>query len=115
MTFIGLKFIFLTFLAQNLKRATNLIDSLPLPQDSNDKSGHLAKLFLRDTQMQSFMYKPTNQWGPSIPCNMTGTFHDETGPIAVGTSLLFAVGVTVVGYAVWRHFRNKKIVYGNMQ
>lgn len=32
-------------------------------QDENDKSGHLAKLFLRETRMQGFMYKAGGQWG----------------------------------------------------
>lgn len=34
-----------------------------LLQDENDKSGHLAKLYLRDTRMQAFMYRAGNQWG----------------------------------------------------
>lgn len=41
-------------------------------QDENDKSGHLAKLYLRDLRMQSFMYKAANTWGPTFQCSATG-------------------------------------------
>ena len=34
-----------------------------LIEDENDKSGHLAKLYLRDTRMQAFMYRAAGQWG----------------------------------------------------
>lgn len=35
-------------------------------QDENDKSGHLAKLYLRDTRMQAFMYRAGGQWGEKL-------------------------------------------------
>lgn len=41
-------------------------------QDENDKSGHLAKLYLRDLRMQAFMYKAASTWGPSFQCSATG-------------------------------------------
>lgn len=41
-------------------------------QDASDKSGHLAKLYLRDLRMQTFMYKAANTWGPSFQCSATG-------------------------------------------
>lgn len=71
-------------------------------QDENDKSGHLAKLFLRDLRMQSFMYKETNQFGPKFQCSATGTYRDETAPLAVGTTLAVFAACTVAGYGIWR-------------
>lgn len=32
-------------------------------QQENDRSGHLAKLYLRETRMQGFMYKAEGKWG----------------------------------------------------
>lgn len=83
-------------------------------QDKNDMSGHLAKLFLRDLKMQSFMYKSSNQWGPTFQCSATGTYRSETAPMAVGTSLAFACLGIVSGYGMWRYFKVKKVQYGTM-
>ncbi|XP_055629820.1 uncharacterized protein LOC129770780 [Toxorhynchites rutilus septentrionalis] len=83
-------------------------------QDENDKSGHLAKLYLRDLRMQSFMYKSSNNWGPTFQCSATGTYRDETAPIAVGSTLAIATVCTVVGYGLWRYFKVKKFQYGTM-
>lgn len=71
-------------------------------QEEHDRSGHLAKLYLRDLRMQSFMYKAANTWGPTFQCSATGTYRDETAPLAVGTVLAFAAVCTVAGYAIWR-------------
>lgn len=71
-------------------------------QDENDKSGHLAKLYLRELRMQSFMYKSSNTWGPTFQCSASGTYRDETAPIAVGSTLAVATVCTVVGYGLWR-------------
>ncbi|XP_040168150.1 uncharacterized protein LOC120903033 [Anopheles arabiensis] len=83
-------------------------------QDENDKSGHLAKLYLRELRMQSFMYKAGNAWGPTFQCSATGTYRDETAPIAVGSTLAVATVCTVVGYGLWRYFKVKKFQYGTM-
>lgn len=71
--------------------------------DENDKSGHIAKLYLRDLRMQSFMYKASGKWGPPFQCSATGTYRDETAPLAVGTALAVAVLITISGYAAWRY------------
>lgn len=65
--------------------------------------------------MQGFMYKSTNQWGPPYECSLTGTYRDETAPIAVGSTLALAVVATVTGYGIWRHLKVKKFQYGNVQ
>lgn len=65
--------------------------------DENDKSGHLAKLYLRDLRMQSFMYKAANSWGPTFQCSATGTYRDEAAPLAVGLTLGACVLLTVAG------------------
>ncbi|XP_038113699.1 uncharacterized protein LOC6040526 isoform X2 [Culex quinquefasciatus] len=83
-------------------------------QDENDKAGHLAKLYLRELRMQSFMYKSSNTWGPTFQCSATGTYRDETAPIAVGSTLAVATVCTVVGYGLWRYFKVKKFQYGTM-
>lgn len=83
-------------------------------QDENDKAGHLAKLYLRELRMQSFMYKSSNIWGPTFQCSATGTYRDETAPIAVGSTLAVATVCTVVGYGLWRYFKVKKFQYGTM-
>lgn len=64
--------------------------------------------------MQSFMYKAANQWGPPFQCSATGTYRDETAPIAVGSTLALAVVCTVTGYGLWRYFKVKKVDYGTM-
>lgn len=53
--------------------------------------------------MQSFMYKSSNTWGPTFQCSATGTYRDETAPIAVGSTLAVATVCTVVGYGLWRY------------
>lgn len=83
-------------------------------QDENDRSGHLAKLFLRETRMQGFMYKAGGQWGPPFQCSATGSYRDESAPFYLGTILAVACILTVVGYGVWRYMKVKKFQYGNM-
>lgn len=83
-------------------------------QDESDRSGHLAKLYLRDLKMQSFMYKKTNNWGPTFQCSATGTYRDETAPVAVGSTLAVICLCVVTGYGLWRYFKVKKVQYGNM-
>lgn len=83
-------------------------------QDENDKSGHLAKLYLRETQMQGFMFKATSNWGPPFQCSASGTYRDESAPLFVGSTLALAVVLIVSGYGLWRYFKVKKFQYGNM-
>lgn len=74
-------------------------------QDEEDKSGHLAKLYLRETRMQSFMYKAGNAWGPSYQCTASGTYRDESAPLFVGSTLAFAAVCTVAGYSIFRYMK----------
>ncbi|CRL05660.1 CLUMA_CG018695, isoform A [Clunio marinus] len=83
-------------------------------QDESDRSGHLAKLFLRDTRLQGFMYKVGGQWGSPFQCTATGTYRDESAPFYLGTILGIACIATVAGYGVWRYLKVKKFQYGNM-
>uniref|UniRef100_A0A6B2EAK0 Putative lysosome-associated membrane glycoprotein 5 n=1 Tax=Phlebotomus kandelakii TaxID=1109342 RepID=A0A6B2EAK0_9DIPT len=84
-------------------------------QDDDDRSGHLAKLYLRDLRMQSFMYKKASTWGPSYQCSATGTYRDETAPIAVGSTLAVMTLCMITGYGLWRYFKVKKVQYGTME
>ncbi|GAB0087676.1 uncharacterized protein DMENIID0001_020150 [Sergentomyia squamirostris] len=84
-------------------------------QDEDDRSGHLAKLYLRDLRMQAFMYKKANTWGPSYQCSATGTYRDETAPIAVGSTLAVMTLCIITGYGLWRYFKVKKVQYGTME
>lgn len=71
-------------------------------QDKTDVSGHLAKLYLRDLKMQSFMYKATNNWGPTFQCSATGTYRSETAPLTVGSILAVCCLGIVTAYGLWR-------------
>ncbi|KAH8399534.1 hypothetical protein KR215_000039, partial [Drosophila sulfurigaster] len=85
------------------------------PHDSGDQSGHIARIYLRDLHMQSFMFKDSGKWGPSFHCSATGSYRDETAPLAVGTALAIAVLLTISGYGGWRYFKVKKVQYGSME
>ncbi|XP_034482518.1 lysosome-associated membrane glycoprotein 5 [Drosophila innubila] len=85
------------------------------PHDSGDQSGHIARIYLRDLHMQSFMFKDSGKWGPSFHCSATGSYRDETAPLAVGTALAIAVLLTISGYGGWRYFKIKKVQYGSME
>lgn len=85
------------------------------PIDSGDMSGHIARLYLRDLHMQSFMFKESGKWGPPFHCSATGSYRDETAPLAVGTALSIAVLLTISGYGGWRYFKIKKVQYGSME
>ncbi|KAG4077392.1 hypothetical protein HA402_009793 [Bradysia odoriphaga] len=84
-------------------------------QDENDKSGHLAKLYLRELRMQSFMFKAANTWGPTFQCSATGTYRDETAPIAVGSALAIVTLCSVTAYGIWRYMKIKNVQYGAME
>lgn len=84
-------------------------------QGQNDMSGHLAKLYLRDLRMQSFMYKEASTWGPPFQCSASGSYRDETAPVAVGSTLAVVVLATITGYGIWRYFKVKKVQYGTME
>ncbi|XP_055907302.1 lysosome-associated membrane glycoprotein 5 [Eupeodes corollae] len=85
------------------------------PLESGDKSGHIARLYLRELRMQSFMFKDSGKWGPSFHCSATGSYRDETMPLAVGTALAISVLLTIAAYGGWRYFKIKKVQYGTME
>uniref|UniRef100_A0A336LR72 CSON012856 protein n=1 Tax=Culicoides sonorensis TaxID=179676 RepID=A0A336LR72_CULSO len=87
---------------------------IPLTGDSSDRSGHTAKLYLREIQMQAFMFKKANVWGPEFECSATGTYRDETAPLFTGLTLAFAVAGVIAGYGIWRYLKIKKFQYGTM-
>lgn len=61
-------------------------------QDATDKSGHLAKLYLRELRMQAFMYKVASSFGPPFQCTATGSSRvSESTPLIVGSTLAFTV------------------------
>lgn len=76
---------------------------------------HEATLFLRDFQLQAFMYKAKNAFGAQFQCALAGSVRDETAPIAVGATLSIAVLFTVTGYGIFRYLKVKKVQYDTME
>lgn len=85
-----------------------------VPAEANAPEGLRGSLFLREFEVQPFMYKSSN-FGPSFECNASKGFRDETAPIAVGSTLAVAVLLTVTGYGVFRYFKIKKVQYNTME
>ncbi|XP_017777981.1 PREDICTED: uncharacterized protein LOC108563737 [Nicrophorus vespilloides] len=71
-------------------------------------------LYLRSLRIQPFMYKGPN-FEVAFKCNAAKSFHDETAPIAVGSTLAVAALLTITGYAVFRYFKIKKVQYNTME
>lgn len=90
-----------------------VIELAPLEEDQ-PPPGLRGTLFLRDLQVQPFMYKG-DDFGPAFSCSLQKSFRDETAPIAVGSTLAIAVLLTVAGYGVWRYFRIEKVKYSTME
>lgn len=84
------------------------------PMESGDMSGHVAKLFLRNLKIQSFMYKQSGAFGPPFQCTATGSYRDEAAPLYVGTALALATLATIGGYSGFRYFKVKNVQYGSM-
>lgn len=84
------------------------------PAEEDAPEGLRGTLFLREYQLQPFMYKGSN-FGPPFECSKTAGFRDETAPIAVGSTLAVAVLLTVAGYGVFRYFKIKKVQYNTME
>lgn len=74
-----------------------------------------ATVFLRDFQLQAFMYKAKNAFGPIFACSASGSMRDETAPIAVGATLSVAVLCTITGYGIFRYLKVKKVQYDTME
>lgn len=82
--------------------------------DSVQLPGLSGTLFLRELQVQPFMYKSA-QFSTEFGCETSGRIRDETAPIAVGSTLAIAVLGMVSGYGAWRYFKVKKVQYNTME
>ncbi|GBP26315.1 hypothetical protein EVAR_95486_1 [Eumeta japonica] len=76
---------------------------------------HRGKLFLREMRLQAFMFKREGEFGPPWHCSDSAKARSETAPVAVGAALALATAGTLVGYAVWRYLKVKKVQYDTME
>lgn len=82
--------------------------------DSVQLPGLTGTLYLRELQVQPFMYKSA-QFSSEFGCETSGRVRDETAPIAVGSTLAIAVLGMISGYGAWRYFKVKKVQYNTME
>ncbi|XP_068624356.1 uncharacterized protein [Battus philenor] len=83
--------------------------------DANSKVAHRAKLYLRQMRLQAFMFKRDGEFGPPWHCTDSARSRSETVPVAVGAALAIATAGTLVGYAIWRYLKVKKVQYDTME
>ncbi|XP_041985640.1 uncharacterized protein LOC121737959 [Aricia agestis] len=83
--------------------------------NSNTNIAHRAKLYLRQMRLQAFMFKRDGEFGPPWHCSDSARARSETAPVAVGAALAIATAGTLVGYAVWRYLKVKKVQYDTME
>ncbi|KAL0859947.1 hypothetical protein ABMA27_010267 [Loxostege sticticalis] len=83
--------------------------------DVSATTAHRAKLYLRQMRLQAFMYKHDGEFGPPWHCSDSARARSETAPVAVGAALAIATAGTLVGYAVWRYLKVKKVQYDTME
>ncbi|XP_026324612.1 lysosome-associated membrane glycoprotein 1 [Hyposmocoma kahamanoa] len=83
--------------------------------ESGSTAGHRAKLYLRQMRLQAFMYKKGGEFGPPWHCSDSSRARSETAPVAVGAALAIATAGTLVGYAIWRYLKVKKVQYDTME
>ncbi|XP_060807998.1 uncharacterized protein LOC106142109 isoform X2 [Amyelois transitella] len=84
-------------------------------QDATPATGHRAKLYLRQMRLQAFMYKRDGEFGPPWHCSDSARARSEAAPVAVGAALAIATAGTLVGYAIWRYLKVKKVQYDTME
>ncbi|XP_052747804.1 lysosome-associated membrane glycoprotein 1 [Galleria mellonella] len=84
-------------------------------EDATANSGHRAKLYLRQMRLQAFMYKRDGEFGPVWHCSDSARARSEAAPVAVGAALAIATAGTLVGYAIWRYLKVKKVQYDTME
>lgn len=77
--------------------------------------GSRAKLYLRQMKLQAFMYKKGGEFGPPWHCSDSARGRSEAAPVAVGAALAIATAGTLVGYAIWRYLKVKKVQYDTME
>ncbi|KAI5633833.1 lysosome-associated membrane glycoprotein (Lamp) domain-containing protein [Phthorimaea operculella] len=78
-------------------------------------AGHKAKLYLRQMRLQAFMYKKDGEFGPPWHCSDSSGRRSEAAPVAVGAALAICTAGTLVGYAIWRYLKVKKVQYDTME
>ncbi|XP_049882324.1 uncharacterized protein LOC126378169 [Pectinophora gossypiella] len=83
--------------------------------ETNSNAGHRAKLYLRQMRLQAFMYKKDGEFGPPWHCSDSSRGRSEAAPVAVGAALAIATAGTLVGYAIWRYLKVKKVQYDTME
>ncbi|XP_048488199.1 uncharacterized protein LOC105385071 isoform X2 [Plutella xylostella] len=83
--------------------------------DATNTAGHRAKLYLRQMRLQAFMFKRDGEFGPPWHCSDSARARSETAPVAVGAALALATAGTLLGYAVWRYVKVKKVQYDTME
>ncbi|XP_050530622.1 lysosome-associated membrane glycoprotein 1 [Daktulosphaira vitifoliae] len=73
-------------------------------------------VLLRAFTVQPFIFK-NDEFGPAYPCSSigAGSMRNETVPFIFGITLAAVALLTVGGYAVFRHFRIKKVQYDTME
>ncbi|XP_050680403.1 uncharacterized protein LOC126976194 [Leptidea sinapis] len=82
---------------------------------SNPNTAHRAKLYLRQMRLQPFMFRRDGLFGPSWKCSDANRSRSETAPVAVGSALAIATAGTLIGYAIWRYLKVKKVQYDTME
>ncbi|CAG5059865.1 unnamed protein product [Parnassius apollo] len=83
--------------------------------DTNSNIAHRAKLYLRQMRLQAFMFKRDGEFGPPWHCSDSARTRSEAVPVAVGAALAIATAGTLVGYAIWRYLKVKKVQYDTME
>ncbi|XP_060845092.1 lysosome-associated membrane glycoprotein 5 [Rhopalosiphum padi] len=73
-------------------------------------------VLLRAFTVQPFIFK-NNEFGPAYQCSSigAGAMRNETVPFIFGITLAAVAILTVGGYAVFRHFKIKKVQYDTME
>ncbi|XP_037293602.1 uncharacterized protein LOC115448719 [Manduca sexta] len=84
-------------------------------EDTSPNTGHRAKLYLRQMRLQPFMFKRDGEFGPAWHCSDSARARSEAAPVAVGAALAVATAGTLVGYAIWRYLKVKKVQYDTME
>ncbi|CAG9790058.1 unnamed protein product [Diatraea saccharalis] len=83
--------------------------------DTSAATAQRAKLYLRQMRLQAFMYKRDGEFGPPWHCSDSARARSEAAPVAVGAALAIATAGTLVGYAIWRYLKVKKVQYDTME
>lgn len=61
------------------------------------------------------MFKRDGEFGPPWHCSDSARARSEAAPVAVGAALAIATAGTLVGYAIWRYLKVKKVQYDTME